>query len=428
VDVPFESPIAKPICCIALALVFSFALRASLPEPPRQHAPWQPVPVAGVPQYVPELVAMLFDAGLADPRGGEYREIEIKIRYGDSSFITTHGWYFKQGFAVCWDGLAHRVVRAGGKADLDQDVAAGRPTWEATVLLPQIVAPVGVALLLRLGKADLAARLSLKESGVPARLFTALDQDPSQINQRQWFDYAATSWLSAAFHEAVSAHAIGDDRTAADVSEYLMRAGPSSESAGNKLFPYPPNTQASLDFLKPVPALLADSERRLKKPPHAARRLFVAPDGAGNPARWLLSGISSDMLVYSPLLIQPVFRESVLAALGRREAAGTIERTPDDHVIVSIGNSSSVCGPGCPSGANGKLAPGKRDLRICDHVARALSMIQGSPKIDLEASTEAKDQAIAAIGEFLRANAGRLSAEGITMSFYPVYSLSLGPR
>jgi len=47
------------------------------PEPPQQHAAWTPQPTA-LPESFETSVKTLFDAGLPDPRGCEYREIEIK--------------------------------------------------------------------------------------------------------------------------------------------------------------------------------------------------------------------------------------------------------------------------------------------------------------------------------------------------------------
>jgi len=79
---------------------------------------------------------VLFDAGLADPRGGDYREVEIfdhswftgplvaGSRHLDNGTKTvrTHAWLFPGEFAVCWDGLVYRVRRKGTVVDLEKDV------------------------------------------------------------------------------------------------------------------------------------------------------------------------------------------------------------------------------------------------------------------------------------------------------------------
>lgn len=239
---------------------------AALPEPPLQHTPWQPIPLMGSPDYVPGLVAMLFDAGMADPRGGDYREIEIGIPWEKSPSLTTHGWYFPEGFAVGWDGLVHKVVRAGGRVDLWQDVEQSRPVMigsEATVSIPAVSGPVGVALLLRLGEAVLAQRMSAKRFDLPP----PFQPDRRELSRPEWFTDAGTSWLSAVFHAAVEAHATGDDRLAIDISELLLRVRPRFEANLKDLNPEPqPQSPPPMAFLDPVPDLQADSERRLKNP------------------------------------------------------------------------------------------------------------------------------------------------------------------
>jgi hypothetical protein len=75
----------------------------------------------------------LFEQGLADPRGCEYREIEV-APLGDSvsarDTTRTHGWVLPrkteqdQQFAVCWDGLVHLLAASGKPADLRADVQA----------------------------------------------------------------------------------------------------------------------------------------------------------------------------------------------------------------------------------------------------------------------------------------------------------------
>jgi hypothetical protein len=63
---------------------------------------------------------LLFDAGLADPRGGEYREIELNIPAAESSDrLQTHDWVFSEQYAVCWNGLVYRVLTVGPSVDLD---------------------------------------------------------------------------------------------------------------------------------------------------------------------------------------------------------------------------------------------------------------------------------------------------------------------
>src|SRR5437899_2410856 len=68
---------------------------ASAPEPPRQKAPWTPPQSeAQLPANLISATTRLFEQGLADPRGTDYREIEIMIgrAWGKEFTVKTHGW------------------------------------------------------------------------------------------------------------------------------------------------------------------------------------------------------------------------------------------------------------------------------------------------------------------------------------------------
>jgi hypothetical protein len=104
----------------------------ALPEPPQQKEPWTP-PKTTLPESVVTATRALFDAGLADPRGGEYRVIEVgtgSCWSGDARTVRTHGWVFpaekaqKQRFAVGWNGLVYPVVSVGREANLRADLRA----------------------------------------------------------------------------------------------------------------------------------------------------------------------------------------------------------------------------------------------------------------------------------------------------------------
>jgi hypothetical protein len=83
-----------PLVAIACAI----AAHAALPETPHQRDPWMPPAVDGIPGYVITTSATLFDAGLADPRGGAYHEIEIALptEYSQEPYVlATHAWVFE---------------------------------------------------------------------------------------------------------------------------------------------------------------------------------------------------------------------------------------------------------------------------------------------------------------------------------------------
>ena len=149
-----------------LLLTCTLIARGALPEPPHQRDPWTPPASQDIPEWVTTASALLFQAGVADPRGGEYREIELA-----GSGARTHGWVFEGNYAVCWNGLVYRVRSIGQPADLARDARAvvsvdrlgpivRAPADDAAfwthVEFVDARAPISLVLMLRLGEIDLA--------------------------------------------------------------------------------------------------------------------------------------------------------------------------------------------------------------------------------------------------------------------------------
>src|ERR687883_827777 len=65
----------------------------SLPLPPRQREPWEP-PQTKLPEAFVTATRALFEQGMADPRGGEYREVEVAAGsvWGGAWKLKTHAW------------------------------------------------------------------------------------------------------------------------------------------------------------------------------------------------------------------------------------------------------------------------------------------------------------------------------------------------
>ena len=94
----------------------------SLPAPPEQAAPWKPPATKFSNRFI-EAVATLFRQGLADPRGCQYREIQVLTGatppHWANQLVSTHGWILpgrkkeSQQLAVCWNGLVYPVVSVG---------------------------------------------------------------------------------------------------------------------------------------------------------------------------------------------------------------------------------------------------------------------------------------------------------------------------
>jgi hypothetical protein len=252
-----------------------------LPTPPQQHAAWRR-PATKLPAFLLKDVELLFDQGMADPRGCEYRQIEVvtgNCWSGDSGICKTHGWVLpevareKQRFAVCWNGLVYPAVSAGGKSDLTADIKAiiargDKPTWRQAT--PEVAAvsfetafPIKTLMLLRLGNTDLA------ESYWPV-VKNRSEYDPNgQQQPRDAYLSFAREWCWYAFDRAVCAHMWGNDVVSRDTARALSSAKPQIEATAKNLGKRPltanddPNAPY-ISFPGQLPELLADEERRVK--------------------------------------------------------------------------------------------------------------------------------------------------------------------
>jgi hypothetical protein len=104
----------------------------ALPEPIHQGDPWAP-PETPLPKFLIEATTVLFEQGLADPRGCQYREIELTFERAmpgsaRQNRAVTHGWILpadeKYGtrFAVCWNGLVYPLSTLDGVADINLNI------------------------------------------------------------------------------------------------------------------------------------------------------------------------------------------------------------------------------------------------------------------------------------------------------------------
>ena len=213
----------------------------SIPDPPRQKEPWTP-PQTKLPRFLVSATAALFEQGMADPRGCEYREVEI----GDGTIFKSRGFVLPERasqagrFVVSWDGVIYPALSAGAVADLDKDVrslaesmkrdrgAAAKNTdrfdddggfadaaWRGRVWSvggqsdADRRSALKLCLLLRLGRADPAEALfATGTSWKPEAQGRALtDYHISYLT-------LATDWAAAVFLQLVSAHMRGDDTIA----------------------------------------------------------------------------------------------------------------------------------------------------------------------------------------------------------------------
>ncbi len=262
----------------------------SLPVPPRQAAAWK-APETKLSKEFVSATATLFQQGLADPRGCEYREIEVDVggyvpNWADE-VVKTHGWVLPaageqgQRFAVCWNGLVYPLAAIGKPADVRADAAAAAKgkvqaaggftgwywmayyedhcfchPWEGRTVAQDSPLPVKACLLLRLGEAELAEKVWNRwTSGLNGwqwfvkndRGFDKLRHEDDKPYLKDPYLVLANLWTLALFDRAVVAHVRGDDPLALASLETLATALPAAKAeAARRGFAQPaPRSQTS---------------------------------------------------------------------------------------------------------------------------------------------------------------------------------------
>ncbi len=294
--------------------VLATAEEPALPTPPRQAEAWTPPP-SRLPRFLAKATAALFDQGLADPRGCDYRQVWIEVgdgQGGEPREVATTGWVLPMAdgvarHAIAWNGLVYPLSSSGGPADLEADVRAlpvgvGEPRvfiarrgrmagfggngWfdEASSLSIASAGPLRTCLLLRLGRADLAEASWAARHPLPEGERPKLDLNSYGVSYLS----LAADLARPRFSRAVNAHLRGDDLLALADARALVALNAAVEATASAMgFEHPADTSGSgrvapyLDFLGQAPRLLADQERRAREranPP-------PPPTGEGAPAR-----------------------------------------------------------------------------------------------------------------------------------------------
>ena len=224
------------------ALVFGKEPRSfhggEIPVPPRQTEKWEPVR-GTVPDSWLDAAGKLFDLGFADPRGCDYRSVELIVSGGSS--YKTHAWVLprkvgaKVDFAVGWNGLIYPVASIGDDAGVAEDAAAAAADSEHYIgpafgetgnhrggdkgtLSPVAGYEIKVPLLLRLGEHKLALKLvesriagQWSSSAFSERRIRAEDEKPSIAKAYDPFRGWAETWFWCHFNRAVTSHVAGED-------------------------------------------------------------------------------------------------------------------------------------------------------------------------------------------------------------------------
>jgi hypothetical protein len=270
----------------------------NLPAPPWQNKPWT-APLTDAPSNYVSAARAIFDAGFPDPRGCDYREVEVptgNVWNGDSGLAKTHGWVFKHHgatFAVCWNGLIYPVARLGLMATLADDIRAmgsnsvngfNNALPDAATVSHGISVPLRGCLLLRLGEGKLAyefwaahqLRAQQGQDATWARVSKTNSAPRTHVDFNPADPYLSwvSDWAWALFDRSLTAHMRGDDGLALVSVRELERVRPVIESeAERRGFGHERSFVASgpdaplpyLHFTAPASALLKDQERRARE-------------------------------------------------------------------------------------------------------------------------------------------------------------------
>ncbi len=261
---------------------------------------------ASVPAALLSAADTLFEQGMADPRGCEYREFEISngsIWGGSQPNVKIHGWLMPAGTSagertgIGWNGLTYPVLSVGEKADLRADVLElvkadeemrarlkkeypdapfsrrSMATPNSSTASEKTLLPLKAVLLLRLNQEELAAQVWAAWM-VGYNTYSASDpywKDPYLM--------LATDWAWALFDRALTAHMSGNDKLSLESARTLNSIQDAIESeAARRGYKMPDAYNGAkpryLYFLQPLSALLADQERRAK----AVKRSRVSPE------------------------------------------------------------------------------------------------------------------------------------------------------
>jgi hypothetical protein len=345
----------------------------AVPEPPMQGKPWT-APATKLPKFLVTATRLLFEQGVYDPRGCEYRMLEV----GDGGIVKTHAFLLPdQGgaagrHALCWDGLVRPAWSVGGPADLDADMQSlagqlekirdsgarqsdGTIPWSFRVgdddddsFGIEDHAPIKLCLLLRLGRADLAEALfaggTTWTPGPGGRDLTDYKIDYTKL---------AADWAESAFRLMIGAHIRGEDAIALDLARRLTKFRAAVDKQADAMG-FPRQIQADrygregrdrFWFLGQLDDLLLDQERRASTP------RGPVPKKGGDPKARVEALIRDLDLIAEPSLMYGMASPANSARVGELVAEGDAAVEPllkaleaDDRLTrtVSTGRGFSI--------------------------------------------------------------------------------------
>jgi hypothetical protein len=240
------------------------ASEGRFPVPPHQHDPWSGDP--RLPLLVRQVAQTLFEQGFADPRGCAYREIELavgNVRTGEARTVKTRGFVLPgQPYAIAWNGLVYPVAATGREGDLAAEIAAllaGPPAELPSDEAGSVMPARSVEAVLLLARRD--------EGALADQLWRAIDGHPGGFPDV--YGPLAIEWAWRIYDRAITAHMRGGHPLALESLRLLAGVQVAVEAtAAAHGVPRRYEEAPYLAFLQPLPALVADEERRAARGSH----------------------------------------------------------------------------------------------------------------------------------------------------------------
>lgn len=246
------------ICVFILISTSSFCENADFsnwhfPSPPQQNLVWN----RGETTLSKEVILamrQLFELGLADPRGCEYKTVQVEIGNVWShkpGLITTRGWVLPESlnsecpekWAICWNGLLYPVASIGSSVDLAADV---EEMLQKSIDLPEDRREISVTGYIKTGVTtryrDFEGHSIPEKYAIdyqfltPLKAFLVYRSGHESLAERMWREYyrscdnideypllpVTMEWVWYQWDRAVCAHMRADDRIALLTARKLL--------------------------------------------------------------------------------------------------------------------------------------------------------------------------------------------------------------
>ncbi|MCH8978864.1 MAG: hypothetical protein IH945_06430 [Armatimonadetes bacterium] len=238
---------------------------------------WERYPTS-LPSAFVDAADLLFEHGLEDPTGGEYREIAVTVPSSlknEEKQIKTNGWVFTDQttgllYAVCWDGMRYEVDWVGRKTEISRDLVPPKQPEQPLIIVGFMRAPVEYPTFSPHSRVGAALLYRLKDEYNAKR---ALPTESYERGISIWRSIIS-SYVTMRFYRGVGEFLSGDDGAALAILDPLIGLVKKAE-ADYESFPEHIRRDTSLSgaFPRNLERLRDDIADRIENPRTVVRAL-----------------------------------------------------------------------------------------------------------------------------------------------------------